>query len=778
MSMVLLSIAAISQQQISGNVISASNQKPVAGATVSISSYAAMADTKGHFVFPSIKKGSYFLKVSCIGYKEYEKQVSIDNADLITDIVLSEETLYLQSLEVKSIRAANNSPFAKTNLNKEEIATSNLGQDLPYLLNQTPSVVINSDAGNGVGYTGIHIRGTDATRINVTMNGIPYNDAESQGTYFVDIPDFASSLSSIQVQRGVGTSSNGTGAFGATINLQTNEVNEKAYAELNNSYGSFNTWKNTIKVGTGLINNHFILDARLSKISSDGYIDRATSDFKSLALSAAYITNKSSLRFNIFTGKEKTYQAWYGVPDYMIDSARTYNQAGTEKPGAPYANQTDNYQQDHYQLFYNQQINNQWSFNTAVFMTYGRGYYEEYKAGKAYIDYNPSSPVSDTGDLIRQLWLDNHFYGQILSVHYKNKKEELTIGGGWTRYEGSHYGLVTWTQLGSIDKDYQYYNHPALKTDNNIYAKWQHQLNTHLQSFVDIQYRNVYHRMDGFESNPTQNIAHTYDFINPKAGLTYTRNDVQVFLSYALGSKEPNRDDFQASLTTQPKAETLHDFELGVSYKKQRFSYGATLYYMLYKDQLVLTGKLNDVGNPIRINVDNSYRAGIELQGAYTFNKWLNATANITFSQNKINSFNEYIDNYDVGNQSTINHSSTDISFSPSIIAGNTINILPCKNSTISLIGKYVGKQYLDNTQDDARSLNAYYAEDVRVSYHLKNIGLVNINIIAQANNIFSTKYNSNGWTYPYIYGGSLINSNGYYPVAPLNYMVALNVKF
>ena len=778
MSLALISIAAISQQKLSGNVISASNQKPVAGATVSISSYASMADNKGHFVFPSIKKGTSLLKVTCIGYKEYEKQVSIDNADLITDIILSEETLYMQSLEVKSIRAANNSPFAKTNLNKEEIATNNLGQDLPYLLNQTPSVVINSDAGNGVGYTGIHIRGTDATRINVTMNGIPYNDAESQGTYFVDIPDIASSLSSIQVQRGVGTSSNGTGAFGATINLQTNEVNEKAYAELNNSYGSFNTWKNTIKVGTGLINNHFILDARLSKISSDGYIDRATSDFKSLALSAAYITNKSSLRFNIFTGKEKTYQAWYGVPDYIIDSARTYNQAGLEKSGAPYANQTDNYQQDHYQFFYNQHINNQWSFNTAVFITDGRGYYEEYKSGKAYIDYNPSSPVSDTGDLIRQLWLDNHFYGQILSVHYKNKKEELTIGGGWTRYEGSHYGLVVWTQLGSIDKDYQFYNHPALKTDNNIYAKWQHQLNTHLQSFVDIQYRNVYHRMDGFESNPTQNIAHSYDFINPKAGLTYTQNDVQVFLSYALGNKEPNRDDFQASLTSQPKAETLHDFELGVAYKKQRFSYAATLYYMLYKDQLVLTGKLNNVGNPVRINVDNSYRAGIELQGSYIFNKWLNATANITFSQNKINSFNEYIDNYDLGNQSTIHHSRTEISFSPFIIAGNTINILPCKNSTISLIGKYVGKQYLDNTQDDARSLNAYYAEDIRVSYHIKNIGFANINIIAQANNIFDAKYNSNGWTYPYIYGGSLINSNGYYPVAPLNYMVALNVKF
>ncbi len=798
-AMALISIAAFCQQNISGNVLNAKNKMPVIGASISISKYSSVADEKGHFVFPRMKPGNYLLKVSSVGFKEYEQSVTVGNIDVVVDIPLIEQALYLQALEVKSIRAADNAPFAKTNIGKAEIAVSNLGQDLPYLLNQTPSVVINSDAGNGVGYTGIHIRGTDATRINVTMNGIPYNDAESQGAYFVDIPDLTSSLSSIQIQRGIGTSSSGTGAFGATINLQTNEVNEKAFAEINNSFGSFNTWKNTVKVGSGLINGHFTVDARLSQISSDGYIDRATTSLQSFAFSTAYISKKASLRFNIFSGKEKTYQSWYGVPDYIIDSARTYNQAGTEKPSSPYANQTDNYRQDHYQLFYNQSINSKWSFNTAVFMTYGRGYYEEYKGVAAESAAGDSSKTSydyyglpnvvkgaDTitnSDLIRQLWLDNHFYGQIASVQYKTSKNEVTIGGGWTRYEGSHYGKIIWAEQGGINENNKYYNDPVLKTDENIYIKWQHKISSALHGFADVQYRQVYHRINGFEgkaaTNPLSSLTVTknFNFINPKAGITYAKNNWKAFFSYALASKEPNHDDL-ATISQSPKAETLHDFELGIEYKKQHFSYAATVYYMLYKDQLVVTGKLNDVGSYTRVNVDNSYRAGIELQGAYEFNKWLNIATNITFSQNKINAFSEYIDNWDDWSQKEVKHTNTNISFSPDIIAGNTINILPFKKSTISLIGKYVGKQYLDNTQDDARSLKAYYAEDIRVSYKLKTFFKSEWNIIAQANNIFSAKYNSNGWTYPYIAGGTLTNSNGYFPTAPANFILALNIRF
>lgn len=785
MTILLVCFTAFSQTlktTVTGKVIDESSQQPIANATVKLNTIVVAADENGKFSFSKITRGSYDLTVSSVGYKEWTEKITIDKNTPTLTIHLKNIALFLQPLEVKALRAGDKAPFAKTNISKEQIAKTNLGQDLPFLLNQTPSVVVSSDAGNGVGYTSIHIRGSDATRINVTLNGIPYNDAESQGTYYVDIPDFASSLSSIQIQRGVGTSSNGTGAFGATINLQTNEFNEQAYGEINNTYGSFNTWKNTVKAGSGLIDGHFTIDARLSKISSDGYIDRASSDLRSFALSAAYINKNSSLRFNIFSGKEKTYQAWDGVPQDTLPVHRTYNDLGTEKPGTPYANQTDNYQQDHYQLFYNLSINKLWSFNTALFMTYGRGYYEEYKASQFYGDYGLpdqviGSTVLDSTDLVRQLWLDNHFYGQIASVQYKNKGDELTIGGGWTRYTGTHYGNIQWAQFGGVEPGYQYYNYPALKTDENIYAKWQHQFNTHWQTFADVQYRHVYHRMTGFEGDPTLNVARTFNFVNPKAGITYSNKGWQVFFSYALGNKEPNRDDFQASLANQPKAETLHDFELGVEKKNNKYSYSATVYYMLYKNQLVLTGKQNDVGAYTRINVPNSYRLGIELQGGYVFDKWLNATANLTLSQNKIKDFTEYLDDYDNNGQIAFNHHNTDISYSPAVIGSAAINIIPVKSLELSLLSKYVSKQYLDNTQNNDRITKAFYTEDVRASFTIKNFLLKEWNIIGQVNNVFNKLYEPGGATYPYYYGGAVVNDNYYSPMAGTNYMIAVNIK-
>ncbi|MDE3235752.1 MAG: TonB-dependent receptor [Bacteroidota bacterium] len=765
---------------VSGKVIDAETQQPVANATIRLNGQIVIADDAGKFNFKKLNKHSYSLKVTSIGFTDYETEIKAEQDVQIT-IPLKSMQLFLQPLEVKALRAGAKAPFAKTNISKDDLAKINIGQDLPILLNQTPSVYTSSDAGNGVGYTYLHIRGTDATRINVTLNGIPYNDAESQGTYFVDLPDFTSSVSSIQIQRGVGTSSNGTGAFGASINLSTNEFNEKPYAELNNSFGSFNTFKNTIKAGSGLIDGHFTIDARMSRITSDGYIDRASSDLKSMALSMAYINKNSSLRFNIFTGKEKTYQAWYGIDAATLATDRTYNPAGTEKPGAPYDNQTDNYQQDHYQLFFNHAFNSRWSFNTALFLTYGRGYYEEYKAAQSFSDYG-LLPFSiggnqyDSTDLVRQRWLDNYFYGQIASLQYKNKKDEITIGGGWTRYDGTHFGNIVWAQYG-IDKGYQYYNYPALKTDENIYVKWQHQLSAKWFSYADVQYRNVYHRMDGFEGNGTLNIARTFNFVNPKAGITYSSNGWQAYASYALGQKEPNRDDFQASPIQQPNAEMLHDFELGIDQRNTLFQWSANVYYMLYKNQLVLTGKINDVGAYTRTNVPNSYRLGIELQAGYTFTKWLRANANLTLSKNKIKDFTEYIDNWDNGSQETVQHHNTDISFSPSVISGATITIIPYKQAEIDLIGKYVSKQYVDNTQDAARSLNAFYTQDVRASWTIKKLLFKEWSIIAQVNNIFNKMYEPNGWSYAYIYNGQLNTDRGYYPMAGTNFMLALNIK-
>jgi iron complex outermembrane receptor protein len=692
------------------------------------------------------------------------------------------DTLMLENIEITSIRAADMAPFTKTNISKKEIEKVNLGQDLPFILNQTPSVVVNSDAGNGIGYTGIRIRGSDASRVNVTLNGIPYNDAESQGTFFVDLPDIVSSLNSIQVQRGVGTSSNGAGAFGATINLSTNEINKEKYAESNNSYGSFNSWKNTIKTGTGLLGNHFITDVRVSQINSNGFIDRAKSKLESFFVSSAYIDKNSSLRLNILSGKEKTYQAWYGVPESYLDTNRTYNPAGTEKPGSPYSNETDNYTQTHYQLFYNRKINYQLSFNTAVFLTRGKGYYEEYRAQQSFGDYGLPDYINGTDtltstDLIRRLWLDNYFYGGIFSVQLQKNKTHFTLGGGWDEYDGRHYNIVIWAQEG-FPKDFKYSDLPANKRDLNLYAKLLQTFGSGLSGFADVQGRFVNYDIKGFESNPGININKNYTFFNPKAGISFNKNNFQVYLSYSIGAKEPNRDDFEAGLKQIPKPEILYDLELGAEKKIADYTYGATFYYMNYHNQLVSTGKINDVGAYTRTNAPQSYRLGVELQTGVKFAQWINAGGNISFSKNKIKNFTEYIDDYDNGGQKVVQYHNTNISFSPDAVASVTLNIIPVKNGEISLQSKYVGRQFLDNTSHMNRSINPYYVQNLKMSYRLprKNI-LKDVDFIFQVNNLLNKKYESNGYTYNYFSAGELTVENYYFPMAGINFLAAINIK-
>jgi iron complex outermembrane receptor protein len=765
------------QYNISGKIIDAQTNEPVAQATVKCNSIVVAANEKGVFSFAkSFVKAKYNLVVTSVGYKSIQETIIVKDQNVGVEIKLQKCETHLQDLEVSSIKANDNAPFAKTNLNKSEIAALNVGQDIPFILNQTPSVVINSDAGNGVGYTGIRIRGTDATRINVTLNGIPYNDAESQGSFFVDLPDMASSLNAIQVQRGVGTSSNGTGAFGATINLSTNEYNEKSYAEINNSFGSFNTWKNTVKAGTGLINNHFTVDARLSQVKSNGYVDRASSNLQSAALSASYYNKNASLRFNFFSGKEKTYQAWNGIDAATLAINPTYNSSGTDKSGTPYDNETDNYTQTHYQLFYNQEINSNLSFNVAAFLTKGLGYYENYNANKSYADYGLTGSTVKA-DLIKQQWLDNDFYGQIFSVQYKKNKNILTVGGSWTDYIGGHYGQIIWAAAGGFEPNQKYYDINAKKFERSFYTKMQHSISNTLSVFADAQYRFVEHDMPGFKANPTLLVYRKFNFINPKLGFTYNKNGCQTYISYAMANKEPNRDDFEAGVTTQPKAEKLHDFELGVETKKKTYSFAATAYYMLYKDQLVLTGKINDVGSYTRTNVANSYRAGLELQGSYIFTKWLNINANITFSKNKIKEFSEFADDYDNGGQVEIKHSNTDITLSPNVISSNQVNFIINKNIGVSLVGKYVGKQYLDNTQNEGRVLNSYYTQDIKASIKIPNKLFKETILMASLNNVFNKRYQPNGYTFSYVYAGNFTTENYYYPMAGTNFMLSLNVK-
>ena len=689
------------------------------------------------------------------------------------------DTAFLQPVEVTAIRATDKTPVAKTNLNKKEIEKQNIGQDLPFILNQIPSVVVNADAGNGIGYTGIRIRGTDATRINITLNGIPYNDAESQGTFLVNIPDIASSAGSIQVQRGVGTSTNGAGAFGGSINVSTNEVKTKKSLELNSTAGSYHSFKNTLILNSGIFGKHFTIDGRLSNIRSDGYIDRASSRLQSFYTSAAYVTATNSLRLNIFSGQEKTYQAWNGIDETTLRTNRKFNSAGTEKSGEPYSNETDNYTQTHYQLFYNHQFNAQWKANAALFLTTGIGYYEQYKADETLSDYglpvfnNGGTPVSKT-DLIRRLWLDNNFYGSIFSLQYNSSKRQLIFGGGINQYDGKHFGEIIWAKLqGAVPANYRYYYHNATKKDFSFYSKWTQQLNPHLHSFVDLQVRSVDYSINGFKNNPALKIKENYTFFNPKAGLTYVWKNMQAYISYGRAAKEPNREDFEANNAQVAIAEKLNDFEAGASYKKNNCSWGVNLFYMLYKDQLVLTGKINDVGAYTRTNIPNSYRAGIELQGNTQFAKWISASANITLSKNKVKNFTEYIDDYDNGGQQTKFYKTPDIAFSPAVISAYSINIFPAKNTELNLMGKYVGRQYLDNTSQKSRSLHEYYAQDIRINYNWEK----NVLVYLQANNVFSKKYEPNGYTFSYIYGGTQTTENYYFPMAPANWVLGVNIK-
>ena len=689
------------------------------------------------------------------------------------------DTIELIAVEVKALRANTTAPFSKTNLKKAEIEKQNLGQDLPFLLNQTPSVVVNSDAGNGIGYTGIRIRGTDPTRINVTLNGIPFNDAESNGTFFVDLPDFASSVNSIQIQRGVGTSSNGAGAFGATINLSTNEVNKQAYLESNNSYGSFNSLKNTLKLGTGLLGNHFTVDGRLSRISSDGYIDRATSNLKSYYVSTAFLSDNTNLRLNIFSGKEKTYQAWYGVSEADLSTNRTINYAGMERPGSPYDNETDNYKQDHYQLLFDQKLGSHLVFNTGLFLVKGKGFYEQYKAGESYADYGltpPASGATET-DLVRQLWLDNDFYGNIFSFQYNKDKTALTLGGALTHYRGNHFGTVTWAEEGLKETSNRWYDNKGDKADLNVYGKWQQNLTAHWQVFTDLQYRKVDYQIDGFRYNPDLRIDENYHFFNPKVGLSYHKNDWLTYASYAVANKEPNRDDFEAGTGELPKPEQLHDIELGVERKTGTYNLGATFYYMQYKDQLVLTGKINDVGAYTRTNIKDSYRAGIELQGGAVLTNWLQASANLSLSRNKMKDFNEYIDDYDNGGQLVNRYEETDISFSPNIVGAASLICKLLNRVELSLISKYVGRQYLDNTGNKTRSLDPYYTQDVRAIYSFNKNWLKNLSIIGQVNNVFNNLYEPNGYTYSYFAGNTLTTENYYFPMAGINCTLGVNIR-
>ena len=811
---ILVPFLALAQFTISGKVVNQANKQALAGASVAIGELTVQASADGSFQLSNLKTGTYHLTVNYVGYKTYEKQLKITSNTTI-QIELSSASLNIDEVLVQSTRAGAKTPTTFKNLKKEDIEKNNLGQDLPYLLNQTPSVVVTSDAGTGIGYTGVRIRGSDPTRVNVTINGIPYNDPESQGTFFVDIPDFASSANNIQIQRGVGTSTNGAGAFGGSVNIQTTTRNDSAYVEFNGAAGSYNTLKNTLSFGTGLLNNMFTLDGRLSKIGSDGYIDRGAANLKSFFFSGAYYGKNSSLRANVFSGKEVTYQVWNGVPEAKLngnneallnhyynnvgtyyftteDSVRLWDSNNRTYSMFNYPGQNDNYDQDHYQLIYAHNISPKLSFHGALHYTYGHGYWEELKYGQKFSKYG-IDPVTiggtsiDKTDLIRRRWLKNDFYGLTYSFNYTpDDKLNLIFGGAYNEYNGHHFGEITWTQYASNSFIGQhYYDGKGFKTDFNIYGRGNYQFDEKLNLFADLQYRGVTYSVSGTDKN--RNVLNQSDrlnFFNPKAGLTYALdNNSDVYASVAVANKEPNRDDYvNSTVSTRPKHESLNDIEAGYRFTKKDYSVALNAFGMFYKNQLVLTGKVNSDGESIRQNVPKSYRAGLELDWGWKINQLVTWRSTASLSRNRIKEFNEVIYIYDAnfevtGQQDNI-YKKTNIAYSPSFIWTNELAVNPTSKTEIALLTKYVGKQYLDNTTNSSRTLDAYFVNDIRFRYNTRFAGIRNLGITLLVNNAFNELYESNGYTYSSLYGDQLVTENFYFPQAERNVMLGLSVKF
>ena len=731
----------------------------------------------------------------------------------------STQTIDLQTVTITATMANERTPMTFTNVKKEQLRKNDFGQDIPFLLKSTPSVVETSDAGAGVGYTGLRVRGSDATRTNITVDGVPLNDSESQLVYWVNMPDFANSTSMIQIQRGVGTSTNGAGAFGSTINLITNPLRSEKFINYSGAIGSFGTQKHAISFGSGILGKHFSMDGRVSRITSDGYVDRASSKLGSLYLSGTYFNRSTSLRFKLFTGNERTYQSWYGIPEaYVNDSKlRTYNPAGTDKPDSPYPNQVDDYQQTHTHLTLNHAFKNTaWRVNASLHYTRGKGFYEEYKASQKLYNYFLQDSVKvgekqvKKTDLTRRLWLDNHFYGGVFSFTYKQNATEMVFGGGLNQYDGKHYGQVLWAEKVPLENNQPktFYESTAGKTDVNIYAKMNQQIGSKMYAFVDLQVRKVGHQTMG-KDRRQRDISRdlSWFFFNPKAGLVYNYTEGgQFYGSFAVGNREPNRNDITDAYNNQiPQSERLLNTELGWKLAKSNVSFGANFYHMYYKNQLVVTGQINDVGEQLRLNVPTSYRAGLEFELAWKITEGLTFDYNATLSQNKITNFTEYRDNWDTGAQDVITHGTTDIAFSPNVIANAALTYQILRGSKnqleVSLSGKHVGQQFVDNTSNANTILEAYMYGDFRIQYKTQ-IGIFK-NIIAKLliSNILDTKYSANAWAYRFTSTGydprpdeaqslpytrlegadankGTFNQMGYFPQAGRSFTLGLSVEF
>ncbi len=805
---------AFTQQRIHGVVEDRTGAViPAAQISVLNSNVQVNSDAKGKFELNQLpaSDSTYTIMVEKPGFLPQSLTISAQSMDEVK-VLLFTGMKTLEDIHVNTTRLSdfNTSQILIRRINPLE--RKNFGQDIPILLEATPSLLTTSDAGAGVGYTGLRIRGVDATRINVTINGIPVNDPESHAVYWVNMPDLASSIENIQIQRGVGSSSNGAAAFGASVNIKTQDISEKPFGSIDQSLGSFGTSKTTIKAGTGIINKHFSLETRMSSIQSNGYLDRASSDLKSYFLSGAYIGNKSVLKAIVFSGKEITYQAWYGTPESRITGDSTAMNAYADRNGLSseerenllnsgrtynyytYKNQVDHYQQDNYQLHFTHTFNDKLILNLAGHYTYGRGYYEQYRKGENLVDYglNPVMIGSDTiqqTDLIRRLWLDNDFIGAVYGVTYKPTTHlDFVWGGSANTYFGGHYGELVWAQYASNSEIYQrYYNNDSRKTEASSYLKAVYKRDR-FDVYTDLQFRHVDYAfigkelVNGFPADVTQDVQ--FNFFNPKVGGSFKINTQQmIFMNYGISHREPVRADFvQSTAQNRPTFETLRDLEFGHQVNANHLTFTTNLYYMNYKNQLLLTGAINDVGAYIHTNVAKSHRLGIEVYGAYRFDQKLKLTGGLTLSQNKVAQFNEsvdvYLDTLPYYTQQVISHNNTDMSFSPNVIGNVGIEWMTLENLQISWMTKYVGRQYLDNTGNVQRSIDPYNFSNLQINYSIYDKFCKEIQLGLMVNNALNQLYENNGYTFSYVYGGQTTTENFYYPQAGRNFMARVLLKF
>ncbi|MEO1415760.1 MAG: TonB-dependent receptor [Bacteroidota bacterium] len=809
----------MAQMTFTGIVTSEANF-PIVGASVKIPTLQTgdFTNSQGAFTIRNVSEGTFQVEISARGYAAIKQTFSFTQGNdrevqiVLKKVAVSEEVL------ITGLRANPSTATAYSTLDVEGIKEQNFGQDFPFLLNRLPSTVVTSDAGAGIGYTGIRIRGSDPTRINVTLNGIPLNDSESHGVFWVNLPDFASSTQNVQVQRGVGTSTNGSGAFGGSINVQTQGSNDLPYVSLTNGAGSFNTFRHTLSAGTGRIGKGFSADVRLSRINSDGWVDRGFSDLQSFFTSASYYGEKSFVKANVFSGQEQTFQSWYGIPEarfrndaeglvahynrnvggLYVNEADSINLFDSDERYNYYLydNQTDNYTQTHYQLLMGHSFSENLTLSGGLHYTKGQGFFEEFRRGEDVLDYGTifGQDTSASTDLIRRRWLDNDFYGVIYSLNYvkynnstinRYAKLDLTLGGAANIYDGDHFGEVIWAQR-AFDSDIRddYYFNRSRKTDANIYLKALLRPTTKLSAYLDLQFRTIGYRLADSTLNApgTDNDGQAIDedlnfnFFNPKVGITYNFDaKSQAYFSLSVANREPVRSDIiDAPEGQDTRPEQLYDFELGYRFGGKTLQFEANAYYMYYIDQLVLTGALNDVGANVRQNVDRSYRTGIELVVDWQITDWLAWRPNLTLSQNKILSFDQLIYNYVPFEIEVNTLENTDIAFSPSVIAGSELAATPIDGLEIALLSKYVGQQFLDNTSNESRSIDAFMVHDLRINYDLPIEGVKGIRLGLLVNNLWDTRYAVNGYTYSFRTGGPLITENYYYPQAGRNFLASL----